>query len=719
VEAKMTEKFKFKAYDEERYSKTEWSYHCLNKFGFDIGLQVRKQGTNGEIYSSLKFYQRKIIKDKEMGRVALEELNPEDIFFMYRNKKGKITKEDFIKNANDGDTILLHWIVIDSDFNHEPINFQDDNNPLFKILKKFDEEGLKYILFGTEEGRGLKIVFPFKELLNNPDNDLKQRIGEYIISFFDEGQKPEIKLSGVNCSFCFPAKEGEEPVHAKTGNPIKILHFTGLDNSLNNILEKLPKDEKNKPSEEFIKNIYFDNHGIFWIWDEDNLKWGMKDDIDVLNLFEQNNWETKKQKNKSYILNIAKQDGRKNRPLELSPFSICFKNIIYDLKNKQEVPITKKYFITSPIPYDLSNSSETPTIDKFFIEWVGEDKKENLYEIIAYSICQEQFLQRWFALTGAGSNGKGTFNNLIMKFIGKDNCVSSSIKALINRTFETSALYKKLVCFIGEADSSDLSNTNIIKQLTGEDLIRFEFKGKTCFSDSSPTTFIMNTNSLPKTPDKSDGFYRRVFVIPFPNQFKITPNLLDKIPDEEFENLTRKIVNVLLELIEKNKFSNEGEIEDRRKIYEEHSSPLMIFISENYEEDGSGFCKLREFSKEYNQFRKNKKLRVLTIHQIGKELREEGFEISARKYKNDDGEIFDSAKSIIGLTKDGFQQVSKNSSLGSNEKEGFQYVKEKGSLSSNSNETTQTTKIPYILENLSKVEEKIDFSELDEVIKNG
>lgn len=466
-------------------------------------------------------------------------------------------------------------------------------------------------------------------------------------------------------------------------------------------------DEKNN----FMRDIYYDKHGIFWIWNEEFSKWEISDDVDILNLFEKNGWETKKQKTKTYILNLAKQDGRKNKPLELPRFSICFKNIIYDLKNKNEIPISKKYFITSPIPYDLSDFSETPTIDKLFVDWVGGNKKENLYEIIAYSICQEQFLQRWFALTGAGSNGKGTFNNLIMKFIGKENCASSSIKSLINRTFETSALYKKLICFIGEADSSDLSNTNLIKQLTGEDLIRFEFKGKTCFSDYSPTTFIMNTNSLPKTPDKSDGFYRRVFVVPFPNQFQITPNLLDKIPEEEFQNLTRKIVNVLLNLMEKNSFTDEGNIEYRRKIYEEHSSPLMIFISENFEEEGSGFCKLREFSKEYNQFRKNKKLRILTIHQIGKELREEGFEISPRKYKNDDGEILDSAKSIVGLTKRDFQQTEKNSSLGSNEKESFQYTKENSSLSSNLNKTTQTTKIPHIIENPYKLKEKISFSE--------
>jgi len=409
-----------------------------------------------------------------------------------------------------------------------------------------------------------------------------------------------------------------------------------------------PEEDKDK-YKDFIKNIYYDSHSLFWIWNDEIKTWEMKDETDILNLFEDNGEETTKQKTKTKILNISRQQGRRNKPEELPKDSICFKNCIYDLKNKKIIPISSDYFITSPIPYELGENSETPTIDKLFNEWVGEEWKETLYEIIAYSCLKEQPLQTIFALTGGGSNGKGTFQNLIIKFLGKENCVSSNIKSLITRNFESSALYKKLLCVMGEADSSDLSNSNLIKQFTGEDLMRYEFKGKTTFSEESPTTFILATNSLPITPDKSIGFYRRWLTIDFPNQFKVKRKLLSQIPEEEFQNLACKIIGIATRLLEQEEFTNDGGFEDRRKRYEERSNPLFQFISDYCVEEPTKVIKLKEFSDILKKYLQEKKLRALNVNKVGKLLRDEGFEIQGRDFRGESGEIVEKSKAILGL----------------------------------------------------------------------
>ncbi len=467
-----------------------------------------------------------------------------------------------------------------------------------------------------------------------------------------------------------------------------------------------------KTFDEFIieSPIYYDNNSLWWAWSNEKKIWELVDSIDILNLLE-DFFELKTEQTSkfgTFFLNLLKQKSRRKKPLELPEYCIQFKDKIFNLKTEEETLATPKYFLTSSIPYELTESSETPTIDRLFDEWVGEKYRETLYEVIAYSCIREQFLQTIIALTGAGSNGKGTFQNLIIKFLGKENCVSSSIKSLITRSFETSALYKKLLCVVGEVDSSDLTNTNLIKQLTGEDLIRYEFKGKTSFSETSPTSFLIATNSLPITPDKSDGFYRRILTIDFPNQFKVKRDLLSQIPEQEFHNLTRKVVNSLIILLKKNEFTNGGDIEERRKRYEERSNPLMMFISKDYEEDGIGFVKLREFSNEFNKFLKNKKLRILTVGQIGKRLRDEGFEISTRKYKDDDGEILDSAKSIIGLTNIS-QRIGENSGSGGKmNKEDDKF----GGSSGKKEKTTQTTNSDYMEQGEINSNEELDIEEI-------
>lgn len=424
-------------------------------------------------------------------------------------------------------------------------------------------------------------------------------------------------------------------------------------------------------------NYFYDQNKMWWVWNDDLYCWEISDDVDILNLWSHGEVSsmTTDPKQRQTLLNELKQRGRRQKPQEAPKTWIQFKNTIIDIKNSNEFKATPKYFVTNPLPYSLGKSDYTPTIDKLFREWVvpkedledqGLEQDESfidtLYEIIAYCCCSEQFLQRVVALVGSGSNGKGTFLKLIGKFLGKKNTCSSTLK-LFSTRFETSGIYKKLVVFFGEVDTGDLVNPNTLKSLTGEDDIRFEFKGKTPFSEYSSATPIIATNALPLTPDKSVGFYRRWLIIDFCNQFQIKRDLLATVPEEEFRNLGLKIINILKELYESNAFTNEGNIEERTLKYEARSHPLITFI-ENCCEEGAGMIELRVFSNFFNQYLQNKKLRPYTIHSIGKLLRSEGFEISPRKIE-ENGEVR-SVKAIINISlKSNIERLVQNGSLGS------------------------------------------------------
>lgn len=236
----MNDEFILKNYEGERFSAGQWIENCSNRYGFEAELQIRKL-IGQEIVSSQKIYYGK--KDK-YDQPALIEMDPNDKLILYYNNKTKeeTTKALFFQLANDGNTILPHWIVIDHDFNHQPINFEDNGNPLFEVLKKLDDEKLNYFVVATKEGRGIKIIIPFNDLISIPEqerNKIKKEIGEYVKNLIGG----ELKLTGDQCSLCYPAKKGEEPIHAKTGKPLEIVHFTGLNNSLEEILKKLPKKE--------------------------------------------------------------------------------------------------------------------------------------------------------------------------------------------------------------------------------------------------------------------------------------------------------------------------------------------------------------------------------------------------------------------------------------------------------------------------------------------
>lgn len=397
--------------------------------------------------------------------------------------------------------------------------------------------------------------------------------------------------------------------------------------------------------------FFYDKSKNFFIWDKDNFKWSLSDEIDFCNkIYELLGINTIDKKETFELVQGFKQVGRMHKPKDMPKHWVQFKDKIFDIKTGESFEATPKYFVTCPIPWSVGESEETPHIDKLFLEWVGTDYSETLYEIIAYNICQDKFLQRIIALCGGGSNGKGTFIKLNYKFIGAENCVSSEIKALSEDKFEPAVLFRKLLCVMGEVSSDDLKNTNQLKKLGGEDKISFQFKGKTPFTEDNTATCICLTNSLPITPDKSQGFYRKWLIIDFPNQFdKVNKNIIEQIPEIEFENLARKSLRILKELYEKQEFTNEGTFEERTIRYEEHSNPVMRFIEQRCEEKPGDNITLRDFSNACNNYLKSKHLRIMTARKIGNNLRDEGFVVGNRKIKDKEGDDI-SAVVILNLT---------------------------------------------------------------------
>jgi P4 family phage/plasmid primase-like protien len=394
--------------------------------------------------------------------------------------------------------------------------------------------------------------------------------------------------------------------------------------------------EKESQAKRFIEiqPLFYDRGDLWWLWNQEEKKWEIKDKVDILNGVKSLGINTINSKERTEIINALQQVGRENMPEEIPKECIQFKDKIININTGEEFESTPEYFSTNPIPWKVGETDETPRMDELFKEWVGEEYVKTLYQILAYSISNSQFMQRMIALVGGGSNGKGTFIKLLRKFVGKENCASSELALLATNNFETSMIYKKLVCEMGEVSHNDLKNSNQIKKLSGEDEIRYCFKGKTPFSESSPTTCLINTNSLPTTNDKTIGFYRRWLIIDFPNQFPIKEGIIESIPDIEFENLANKCIKILKEMYKTQKFENEGNYQERMERYEERSNPIMRFIETNCNEDIDFAIPLKKFVKFLNEYLDEKHLRKLNVKEVKRVLNEEGYEIQRTRREN-------------------------------------------------------------------------------------
>jgi len=542
--------------------------------------------------------------------------------------------------VSDGETPKSSCAFMDYCLSHEiPAGERHrviSRNMAIYIQKHPDRELLREQYFKIQKGSETELDQWLKGLDENPDVNYPFSCGE-LINFQRKYNIP------IKCKGC--------PKHEEYKKEKKAEKKLAEEKEKEARAETLGKaitffSDKKNLAEQFVKvnPIYYDQSRLWWIWDEQNKKWVIGDETDIMNsLSKCSEADTISSKERNEILEALRQVSRMNKPEEVKKTWIQFKDTIIDFETDDEFEADSKYFITNPIPYPLHKEriSDTPTIDKIFKQWVGEEHVKTLYEIIAYSLITYYPLHRIFCFVGAGMNGKSKFLELLRKFVGNNNCCSTELDTLMNSKFEVFRLYKKLVCQMGETNFNEMNKTSILKKLSGGDLIGFEKKRCDPFEANNYAKILISTNNLPTTTDKTIGFYRRWLIVDFPNQFSEKKDILSEIPEEEYECLTVKCLEILKDLMNKREFHNEGSIEDRMKKYEERSNPFDKFWREQIKEDYDSFITKAQFKKILNEWCKENNFRELSDQSINKKMKENNIDLDSRDYMNwyDGGQI--------------------------------------------------------------------------------
>lgn len=394
--------------------------------------------------------------------------------------------------------------------------------------------------------------------------------------------------------------------------------------------------------------LFYDKTNMFWLWNHDRSCYEITDETDLLNIVDRAvRKNTLRGSIKSQIVEAFRREGRIRIPKEPSKDWIQFQSTVYDITQKKTFIATPEYFFTNPLPYKIGISKETPIIDKLLNDW-GGDYALTLKQILAYCTLRDYPIHRMFLLIGSGSNGKGTYNRLLNRFIGQENIASVEMDLLVSNQFHITKLHKKLCCQMSETNFSALKNTSILKKLCGGDLIGYEYKNKVPFDDYNYAKLIISTNSLPITHDKTDGFYRRWVIVDFNKQFDEKQNPLDNIPDVELENLGLWACEELAELKNRRAFHNEGTIQERKARYENRSNPLTTFLNNHYNRnDPNGKVPATDFYDDFSKYLSEHGMRSLTYQVVRSMMKEEGYEYEKHRIP-----LFDNPIScVIGISK--------------------------------------------------------------------
>lgn len=386
-------------------------------------------------------------------------------------------------------------------------------------------------------------------------------------------------------------------------------------------------------AQDFIKinPLWYDRAGLWWVWHHIRRCYELADETDILNMVDyavkRKNYRTKA---KTELLEAFRREARKTEPQEAPKTWVQFDRVIYDVKQGKPGVLSPKYFITNPVPWAIGETKETPVIDRLLSEWCPENWL-TLKQLMAYCCLPDYPLHRIFVLHGSGLNGKGSFLRMLTTFLGQENCASTELDLLLRNQFQVSKLHRKLLCQMGETNFSEVKNTSLLKRLSGQDLIGFEFKNKKPFDDYNNAKIVIATNSLPITHDRTDGFYRRFIIIDFPIRFTEKKDVLAEVPEKEYNCLAAWCIKELKRLLTERSFHNEGTIEERKERYEARSDTLEQFIGCFAIKDANGVISANEFYNKYILFLTEHGHRKLTYGETRAGMKKKGYEYTKKR----------------------------------------------------------------------------------------
>lgn len=292
---------------------------------------------------------------------------------------------------------------------------------------------------------------------------------------------------------------------------------------------------------------------------------------------------------------------------------VKFNNCLYDMENFRVITANEEpIFTLTEVAHDYNPQAKGNKVHEFlktslskeeFTSEETENKIEAFLEMIGYLLTSGNKLNAFFILAGIGGAGKGVASDLITNIFGTDKVGGLQLQELTpDNRFATAHLENKQVNIVSDSSSKPISDTGLLKAITGYDDIPVEPKGKDKYMiprDEVPD-MVLVCNNIPKFKDGiEEAIVQRIVMFEFLNKFrgtkKMNPHLLNEIlaDPEEMEWLIFNGIKAYEKMIKNNRdFKARIDGEKARELLGKHTDPISYVLPKlvkyssdvNYEE---------------------------------------------------------------------------------------------------------------------------------------
>jgi putative DNA primase/helicase len=294
------------------------------------------------------------------------------------------------------------------------------------------------------------------------------------------------------------------------------------------------------------------------------------------------------QRQRSEVLSYVKIKTHINAgDIKVNPYVINLKNTRLDIRSGKCLEFTPDVIEFDRIPVIYDPSAYCADLDKMLNKvFVGDREVINLFEeMVGYCLIKHSRYAKMFLCYGQGSNGKSTILDLLKTFLGQGNYSALSLEKVTDR-FATAELENKLANIGDDVDNTTIKDSGTLKKISSGNTVTVERKGERPYKITPYATHIYSANTIPRSFDKTDGFYRRWLLIPFNAKFSADdedydPMIVDKITTPEALSYLLNVgIRGAQRLIKVGHFTEPQSVKDALEAYKTDNSTVFSWIED-------------------------------------------------------------------------------------------------------------------------------------------
>jgi putative DNA primase/helicase len=288
------------------------------------------------------------------------------------------------------------------------------------------------------------------------------------------------------------------------------------------------------------------------------------------------------------------------------------------------LPPDPNYFNLSALAVAPDVAAEHPAWDQFLAETFGENPAavSLVQEAFGYCLWPDCRYEKLFIFHGQGKTGKSTLVGVLAALLGEQNVSAISLDRLAGR-FDLSGLIGRMANIIFDASEVERSAEGTLKALVSGEPVPVEQKHLPVQTMRLTAKQIIVTNMLPRFHDTSDGLWRRIILLPFPNVCpadRRDPCLKARLTGE-LSAIAGWALRGLERLLSQGGFTPLDGGELLAADYRRESNPVALFLDDFCQTDPEGRVARRELYRAYRTWVAENGFAPLSVTRFNREVR--------------------------------------------------------------------------------------------------